>query len=244
MKTRAYFVTAAGLLDTAGLYRVADALLVRMRGEAGRQGAPGSRQSVRALVRSSALLIKIMKMVAAVTLRNNCFLRRREVLGSPKLRARVLEQLGGVHAATRWRRKHIWNKGREACIAAGQVPDPRRQLIAAPKHLVLRRGGAAAGPGAAQLPQSAGLNEFRFPPLRDYSRIGRPRARSGSRAAPVPRYPSIVVWPHELDGQYVPGFQTRCTRPAAGDARSFAPPPGRRASPDISPARLAEPLPP
>ncbi len=244
MKMRAYFVTAAGLLDTAGLYRVAEALLVRMRGEAGRHGAPGSRQSVRALVRSSALLIKIMKMIAAVTLRNNCFLRRREVLGSAKLRARVLEQLGGVPAATRWRRKHIWNKGREACIASGQVADPRRQLIAAPKHFVRRRGGEAAGPGAAQLPQSAGLNEFRFPPLRDWNRIGRPRARCGSRAAPAPRYPSIVVWPHELDGQYVPGFRTRCTRPAAGEARRFAPPPARRALPDISPARLAEPLPP
>jgi len=84
----------------------------------------------------------------------------RDVLASPKLRARVAEQLGGAPALERWRRKNTWNKARLAAIA-------------------------------------------------------------------------IVLWPHELDGQYVPGFESRVVRP--GNSYSDYTP-----APDMTAPRSAE----
>lgn len=209
MKTRPYIVTARRLMDTAGFYRVADALAARM----GRQGR------VRDVIRTAGLLLKVMGMIVDITLRNTCFTRRQAVLESPVLRARLLEQLGGAPAAQRWRRQHIWNKSREACIASGKVADPRAQAWPKPAHarpnVQTQIKAQASAQFAALDGGAAALSTFRFPPLRHWHRIGRPHVYAGSRAAPSPRYPSIVIWPHELDGQYVPEFQSRCVRPGS-----------------------------
>lgn len=216
MKTRPYIVTASCVINTDGFYRVADAIAARMRGQ--------MQRPAREMIRTSRLLLRVMAMIADITLRNNCFIRRAEVLASPKLRSRVLDALGGAHAAERWRRKAIWNKGREACIASGEVPDPRLTAGSVPVRAKVRPKPAASGRAALPAPRKAsgGYDEFRFPALRDWNRIGKPIARAVYRVGSQARYPSIVVWPHQLDGQYVPNFKSRATRPASGGYPPYA----------------------
>lgn len=91
MKTRPYIVTASYEIDTSGFYRVADAIVARMRGHI--------EKPAREIIRSSRLLLTVMAMIMDITLRNNCFARRQAVLDSPDLRRRVLDSLGGAHAA-------------------------------------------------------------------------------------------------------------------------------------------------
>jgi len=204
MKTRPHIVTQKCVLPTAGLYRCADGLAARIK----RAGDSGQ---AREMHRFSALVIRVMKIILDVTLHNNCFVRRREVLASPRLRAGVAEQLGGAPALERWRRKKTWNTARLAAIASGAYKPPAPGY-AAP---IVRRGGAGRKPSSdacAGLP-AARPSSFRLPVLKNLCHRARPVLTVGTRAAPQKRFPAIVVWPHELDGQYVPGFTSAASRP-------------------------------
>ena len=163
----------------------------------------------REMHRFSALVIRVMTIILDVTLHNNCFVRRREVLASPRLRAGVAEQLGGAPALERWRRKNTWNKARLAVIASGAYKPPAPGY-AAP---IVRRGGAGLNTDACAGLPAARPSSFRLPVLQNVRHRARPVLTIGTRAAPQKRFPAIVVWPHELDGQYVPGFTSKASRP-------------------------------
>ena len=197
-------MTQKCVLPTAGLYRCADGLAARIK----RAGDGGQ---AREMHRFSALVIRVMTIILDVTLHNNCFVRRREVLASPRLRAGVAEQLGGAPALQRWRRKNTWNTARLAAIASGEYRPPARGY-AAP---IVRLGWAGLKPNAdARLKSPAARpSSFRLPVLKNLRHRARPVLTIGTRAAPQKRFPTIVVWPHELDGQYVPGFMSTASRP-------------------------------
>jgi len=91
MKTRPHIVTQKCVMPTGGLYRCAAGLAERIK-------TAGNAGQAREMHRFSALVIRVMKIILDLTLHNNCFERRRDVLASPKLRARVAEQLGGAPA--------------------------------------------------------------------------------------------------------------------------------------------------
>ncbi len=213
MKTRPHIVTQKCVMPTSGLYRCADGLAKRIKaaGDAGR---------AREMHRFSALVIRVMKIILDLTLHNNCFERRRDVLASPKLRARVAEQLGGAPALERWRRKNTWNKARLAAIASGEYKPPAQaDLMPARRRSVI----------VTQTKPPAAENDnrpapFRLPVLQNLRHRARPRVSIGRRAARQARFPSVVIWPHELDGQYVPGFASKATRPAAGGYAAYAAP--------------------
>jgi|GEM_PF-6573347 len=65
---------------------------------------------------------------------------------------------------------------------------------------------------------------FRLPVLQNLRHRARPRVSIGRRAGRQAGFPSVVMWPHELDGQYVPGFVSKATRPAAGGYAAYAAP--------------------
>ena len=161
------------------------------------------------MFRFSALVIRVMKIILDMTLHNNCFVRRREVLASPRLRAGVAEQLGGAPALQRWRRKNTWNTARLAAIASGAYKPPAPGY-AAP---IVRRGGAGLNADACEGSPAARPSSFRLPVLKNLRHRARPVLTVAARAAPQKRFPAIVVWPHELDGQYVPGFTSAASRP-------------------------------
>lgn len=138
-----------------------------------------------------------------------------------------------------WRRKAIWNKGSEACIASGEVPDPRLRAGLAPASRRQVKPARIVPAAASPARPGSVLKDFRFPVLRDWNRVGRACAQPAFRSAPTPRYPSIVMWPHELDGQYVPELQRRAAFPtdagfapyAGGSAPQFTPAPATPAPP-------------
>ncbi len=202
MKTRPHIVTQTCVLPTAGLYRCADGLAARIK----RAGDGGQEREMH---RFSALVIRVMTIILDVTLHNNCFVRRREVLASPRLRAGVAEQLGGAPALEKWRRKNTWNTARLAAIASGAYKPPAPGY-AAP---IVRRGGAGLNADARFKSPAVRPSSFRLPVLKNLRHRARPVLTVGTRAAPQKRFPAIVVWPHELDGQYVPGFTSAASRP-------------------------------
>lgn len=231
MKTRPHIVTQTRIYPTGDLERSALALAARM----GTEGRPGL------VLMYSRTLIRVMKIILDLTLRNNCFIRRRDVLACARLRKRVMQGLGGAPTLMKWRRQHVWNTARLAAIASGQysapgdVTPPARKCVraeAVTAHAVpdasLNNAACSAtlneAPNAGALQPSNGPAHFRLPVLQNLNyRAGRGRSLT-PRAKPQRRYPSIVLWPHELDGQYVPGFESRAKRPAAGGYASYGEP--------------------
>lgn len=123
MKTRPHIVTQTCEYDTAAMYSNADLLAARM----------GTAGSLKTILGYSRVLIRIMKIILDLTLHNDCFVRRRDVLGSPRLRKLVTERLGGAHGLLKWRRQNTWNKARLAAIASGEyrpMPMPHIPLTA------------------------------------------------------------------------------------------------------------------
>ena len=228
MKTRPHIVTQTRLYDVAGLYRNADLLAARM-GLLERSG----RTNLIKAIGYSRVLIRIMKIILDVTLHNDCFTRRREVLDSPRLRKLVMERLGGAHALLRWRRRDTWNKARLAAIASGEY-----RPAFEPAGLPVRRQtpprnssvGGGAFPDKSSNPQTSPA-KFRLPVLQNLRYAHRPRVITKHRAKPQKRFPAVVLWPHELDGQYVPNFQSRARVPDGGGYATYnAPPPPAGAS--------------
>ena len=222
MKTRPHIVTQTCVHDTSALQRCADLLCARM-------AVP---TAARAAMGYGRVLIRVMKIILDVTLHNDCYARRRDVLGSPRLRRLVMERLGGAHALLRWRRRNTWNTARLAAIASGEYRpafEPaglpaRRQ---APPQT--RRAGAGAGAGTSpdksSNPQTPPA-KFRLPVLQNLRYVHRLRIITKHRAKPQKRFPAVVLWPHELDGQYVPNFQNRARVPDGGGYATYnAPPP-------------------
>jgi len=203
MKTRPHIVTQTRLHDTAGLYRCVDLIAARM-------GAPTVAQMA---IRYGRVLIRVMKIILDVTLHNDCYARRRDVLESPRLRKLVMERLGGAQALLRWRRKDTWNKARLAAIASGEYRPAFGPNVRPSLRQVLPRNSSAESVPQGQ-PSPA---KFRLPVLQNLRYVHRPRFITKHRAKPQKRFPSVVLWPHELDGQYVPNFKSRaCVPEGAG----------------------------
>lgn len=214
MKTRPYFVTQSQRLDLSGLERSAVLLAERMEGA----------RPLRDVIGYGRVLIRVMKIIMEVALGNECFERRRIALSSPKSRAQLSEILGGAVALKKWRRKAAWNAGRLDAIAKGEYrapnplydgPQSKRRPVSAPASKRAARKSPKAKPPAA----------FRLPPQRDLLRTPVAPPAGGKRAAPCPRSPSIVIWPHEIDGQYVPDFVNRARRPACDTGGDYMPMP-------------------
>ena len=216
MKTRPHIVTQTDLYDTAGLYRVADLLAAKME-------TAGSLKNV---LGYSRVLIRVMKIILDLTLHNNCFALRREVLESPRLRKSVMERLGGVQALVLWRRQEAWNKARLAAIASGKyrpAAGPQIPIRAQREKPPVSPGGASnlGGKSAAgTLPKAPAHTDnypaaFRLPVLQNLDYVHRLRRPAKTRAKPEKRFPAVVLWPHELDGQYVPDFKSAARVPNA-----------------------------
>lgn len=185
------------------------------------------------------LLISVMKNILSLTLDNECFARRRDALASPNSRRNLLEKIGGAHRLKTWRRRETWNKGRLQAIADGSyrpnapLPgwEPKSKPAPIQRPVKPSRAVVPIARNPAKLPAV-----FRLPPQRDLLRAHHRRARVKRRADPAPPLPCIVVFPHEIDGQYVPGFTSRAAFPAAqgyhaisgfeASARSVSPEPG------------------
>ncbi len=208
MKTRPHIVTQTCVHDTSALQRCADLLCARMAVPAAAQAAIGY----------GRVLIRVMKIILDLTLHNDCYTRRRDVLDSPRLRRLVMERLGGAHALLRWRRRNTWNTARLAAIASGEYRPPFE-----PAALPVRRQaspqtpqvGAWASPGKSSNPTPPPA-KFRLPMLQNLRYVRKPRIITKHRAKPQKRFPAVVLWPHELDGQYVPDFQSRARVPDSG----------------------------
>lgn len=224
MKTRSHIVTQTCVYETAGLYRSADAIASRM----------GSVSGLKNVIGYSRVLIRIIKIILDLTLHNDCFIRRRNVLETPRLRQQVTERLGGAPALLKWRRQNTWNKARLAAIASGEYRPPARTDMPVSMHRPRPIAAAAAVQPKTSKPTSAvpGPAKFRLPVLQNLRYVARRRGNPAGRAKPETRFPSVVLWPHELDGQYVPDFQSRVHIPygmygeysAAGAASGYAPP--------------------
>ena len=194
------------------------------------------------VLRLSYVLIRVMRMIVDITERNMCFARRRDVLSDARLRRRVYEGLGGAPALEAWRRRNAWTKARLAAIAAGRVrPEPQQVSDPVFKKRAPRPAGRmpapASGPDKAPVPPPA--PEFRLPVLQNLAaKPARARGvffgRASVRREGTPRRLCTVLWPHELDGQYVPNFQSRARRPA-GEYHSYAAPAAR----EFTPAAIA-----
>ncbi len=80
------------------------------------------------------------------------------------------------------------------------------------------RPARKARPPAGMKPSSDAPESavFRLPVLQNLNYTYRPRRAAPVRRSPQPQFPCIVMWPHELDGQYVPNFRSRARRPSAG----------------------------
>ena len=205
MKTRPHIVTQTHLYDTHALTRSADLIAARM----------GTASSLKNLLGYSRVLIRVMKIILDLTLHNNCFARRREVLDSPRLRRSVMERLGGAQALRLWRRRQAWNKARLAAIACGEYrPASSRHATPTPRPAASRKPQGRPGVRANDASHSeTPPANFRLPALQNLSYVHRPGMRPVRRAAPQRRSPAVVLWPHELDGQYVPNFKSRAGFP-------------------------------
>ena len=221
MKRRPYIVTQTQRLETAGLCRCAAGLAARM----------GTAGSAARMIRYSRLLIRVMRIILDVTIGNNCYAARRDVLKSARLRRKVTEQLGGARALALWRRKAAWNKARLAAMTRGDYRRPAAGQIAtqaAPQAVpgfaakAARKAAEVSGPETSPAP--APVKAFRLPVLQNLDYVP-PAHRRRARFRPLPqrRFPCIVVWPHELDGQYVPNFKSRALRPRPGASGYIAP---------------------
>ena len=219
MKTRPHIVTQTGLYNTAGLTRIADLLAARM----------GTVAGLKDVLTYSRVLIRIMKIILDLTLHNNCFVRRRDVLDSPRLRRVVMERLGGAHALLRWRRQDAWNTARLAAIASGEYRPVSGPDIQPAFKADAERKPASEGQVSSKIsaPVETPPSKFRLPVLQNLHYVHRPRIITKHRAKPQKRFPAIVLWPHELDGQYVPDFKSRTQRPDGGGYATDdpAPPP-------------------
>ena len=245
MKPRPYIVTQTRSLETAGLYRCADKLAARM-------GELGAARRTAKMIRYSRLLIRVMRIIMDVTLGNNCYTARRDVLGSARLRRKVTEQLGGARALVLWRRKAAWNAARLAAVASGTYRTPARKDSASRQAALIQaapqsasRFAANAGPmrAASSRPKApvaaAAFKAFRLPVLQNLNYVPPVRRPASARQALQRRFPCIVVWPHELDGQYVPNFKSRASRPQA-PTPGYSAPSERRAPalrPELHPPR-------
>lgn len=211
MKARPHIVTQTRVYDTTGLRRNADLLAARM----------GTAGSLKNFLGYSRTLIRIMKIILDLTLRNDCFVAKREVLDSPRLRARVTEQIGGAHALLKWRRQNTWNKARLAAIASGEYRPSAEPVMPAARRAKVKPEAVTSKPAAVR-PATPALKPFRLPVLQNLRYVPRAAPASKRRARAVARYPSIVMWPHELDGQFVPNFISRARRPDAGGFPPYA----------------------
>ena len=231
MRTRPHIVTQTCVIDTGSLTRSATLLAARI----GRGGGLG------AVLRFSYLLNRIMRMIVDVTERNMCFARRRDVLSDTRLRRRVYEALGGARAMEVWRRRDTWNKARLAAIAAGRVrAESDRGSEQGFDPVLNKRAPRPAGrmpapaSGSDKAPVLPLAPEFRLPVLQNLGATpGRTARASGPRTGP-PRRLCTVLWPHELDGQYVPDFISRARRPGS-DSGGYAAP----AAGDVAPPAIA-----
>lgn len=220
MKTRPHIVTQTCVIKTGGFERSANALAARME-EAGHAGG------MRWMIRYSAVLIRLMKIILDLTERNTCFTRRREVLASPKLRSRIMESLGGAHALEKWRRQDTWNRARLRAIADGtyiqqSVPD----IAPARKPKLRPFASPATPPLTSPKPRRikrAGPPEFRLPVLQNLRAVPAWRRALSKPAPRQARRLCTVLWPHELDGQYVPGFKSRARHPGGAYSDYAAP---------------------
>ncbi len=219
MKTRPHIVTQTCVHDTSALQRCADLLCARM-------AVPTAAQ---AAISYGRVLIRVMKIILDLTVHNDCFVRRRDVLDSPRLRRLVTERLGGAPALLRWRRRNTWNKARLAAIASGEYrpvrelhrPPARTPRQSRPKRAVQidRRAQSLFPENPA--PPAAGPAKFRLPVLQNLRYVHRPRIITKHRTKPQKRFPAVVLWPHELDGQYVPDFQSRVRVPESADFADY-----------------------
>ena len=216
MKTRPHIVTQTRLHDTAVLSRIADLIAARM-------AAAGSLKNV---LGYSRVLIRLMKIILDLTLHNDCFSSRQAVLGSPRLRKRVTERLGGARALRLWRRRAVWNKARLAAMARGEYRAASSRRAALAPRPVARRN-RSGGPVKTASHFETAPAKFRLPVLKNPEYVYRPRVQPKRRAAPQKRFPAVVLWPHELDGQYVPNFKSRARVPSGGGYKPYdaAPPP-------------------
>ena len=205
MKTRPHIVMQTRLHDTAVLTRSADLIAARM----------GSACSLKNVLGYSRVLIRVMKIILDLTLHNDCYARRREVLESPRLRRSVIERLGGAQALRIWRRRQAWNKARLAAMACGDYRVGSSRHVPPSQRPAARRNRSGGPVQTASLFETAPA-KFRLPVLKNPEYVYRPRMRSISRATPQKRFPSVVLWPHELDGQYVPNFKSRAGFPSGG----------------------------
>ena len=227
MKTRPHIVTQTCVHDTSALQRCADLLCARMAVPA----------TARAAMGYGRVLIRVMKIILDVTLHNDCFVRRRDVLDSPRLRRLVTERLGGAPALLRWRRKETWNKARLAAIASGEyrpVREPHRPPARTPRQSPPKRRVQIERLAQSLLlenpsPPAAGPAKFRLPVLQNLRYVRKARITTKHRAKPQKRFPAVVLWPHELDGQYVPDFQSRVRVPEPGGYAAYRP----AAAPDL-----------
>lgn len=154
-----------------------------------------------------------------------------------------MERLGGAPALLRWRRQNTWNKARLAAVASGEyrpMPEPHIPMTAQRlKPADTNKRSKVKTLFIKPAPRPSGPAKFRLPVLQNLRYVPRPGSQKARRAKPETRYPSVVLWPHELDGQYVPDFTSRARRPkgsphetcdaaAAGDGHAppgiFAPP--------------------
>ena len=211
MKTRPYFVTQTDLLPTEGLERACDLL-------SGRIAKADDAGNQKLFFKLAGTLHRFVRCLLGIAWSNYYLILRERALATPRSRAELMDRLGGAHALLRWRRKDVWNKGRLAAIADGTYrpqgaqpwdPSVPRRETPAPRPKPTQRSSRA--------PKS--VRDFQLPPQRDLLRAPRnPIIFTGERAAPQPRRGLVVVWPHELDGQYVPNFKSRASHPQTGYA--------------------------
>ena len=166
-----------------------------------------------AVLRLARLTLRVFRIYAAMAMRNACFLARERALATPGARRDVMAGLGGARALHLWRRKAIWNKARAEAIARGEIAavKPARKA-----RVKVRVKPNADLPDTFKAPPEPGETpaHFRLPVIADPSVQGG-FGICGPRAPAQPRYPSIVIYPHELDGQYVPDFISRASYPPA-----------------------------
>ena len=211
MRTRPYFVTQTDLLPTAGLERACELLT-------GRIAKANDGGNDKLFFKLAGTLHRFVRCLLGIAWSNYYFTIRKRALASPRSREELLAKLGGAHALLRWRRKEVWNKGRLAAIADGTYRRPGAQPWDAcvPRKPEKTR---KAKPAQKRTTLSKAPPEFRLPPLKDLLRDPHnPIIFTGERAAPNPHIPVVVIWPHEIDGQYVPNFTSRARRPQSGEA--------------------------
>ena len=226
MKTRPHIVTQSCLYDTDALTRCADLLAARM----------GVTEGLKNVLGYSRVLIRVMKIILDLTLHNDCFSRRQAVLKSPRLRKSVMEHLGGAEVLRLWRRRQAWNQARLAAMNCGEYRAASSRHAAPASCPVARpnQTGRSVAPTDTAAHFEIIPAKFRLPVLQNLNYVYRARAQTKRHAERQRRFPAVVLWPHELDGQYVPNFKSRARTPGGGYVNTpTTPPPTGHSGPAI-----------